>query len=103
MWSYGPGMNGWGIVFMTVGAVLFWALIVLGTIAVARYLRTGVDRSPQVRPTPEELLAERFARGEIDEQDYRQRLSVLHPRPGPMIKSSARQTVSGRGTSIVGW
>ena len=38
------------------------------------------------RATPEELLAERFARGEIDEQEYRLRLDTLHDRSGPAIK-----------------
>ena len=76
MWWYGPGLNGWVFALMGVGMVLFWTLIVLGVIAVARFL-TGGDRLPAARPTPEELLAERFARGEIDEQEYRERLDVL--------------------------
>ncbi|QJS13807.1 hypothetical protein HKX69_33485 [Streptomyces argyrophyllae] len=39
-------------------------------------------------PTPEQILAERFARGEIDEDEYHRRLTVLAkttgdvPRPG---------------------
>jgi putative membrane protein len=81
MWWYGPGMSGWGFGLMAVGTVLFWALIVLGVIAVARYLLTGGDRPLEARPTPEELLAERFARGEIDEEDYHRRLDVLHGTP----------------------
>ena len=35
------------------------------------------NRTAGMRPTPEELLAERFARGEIDEQEYRTRLDTL--------------------------
>ena len=81
MWWYGPGMSGWGFALMTLGTVLFWALIVLAVIAVVRYLLTGGDRRLEERPTPEELLAERFARGEIDEQDYHRRLNVLHSGP----------------------
>jgi putative membrane protein len=81
MWWYGPGMGGWGFALMAVGTVLFWTLVVLGVIAVVRYLVRGSDRVPEARPTPEELLAERFAGGEIDEQDYRRRLDVLHGRP----------------------
>jgi putative membrane protein len=67
-------------------ARLFWALIVLGAIAIVRYLRTSGERSPEARRTPEELLAARFARGEIDEQDYHRRLDVLHSRPDPLAK-----------------
>lgn len=80
MWWYGPGMSGWGYALMAVGTILFWALLILAGIALARYLRTGTERTPQMRqhPTPDQLLAERFARGEIDEQEYRQRLDTLH-------------------------
>ncbi|GAA2558916.1 SHOCT domain-containing protein [Pseudonocardia hydrocarbonoxydans] len=84
---YGPGTGGWGVGLMAVGVVLFWALIILGLIAVAWYLWTSADRAPQAQPVPEELLAERFARGEIDEQEYRQRLDTLHGRAGPVIRS----------------
>lgn len=81
MWWYGPGTSGWGFALMAVGQALFWALIILGVIAIVRYLRTAGDRPAQVRPTPEELLAERFARGEIDEEDYQRRLDTLRGRP----------------------
>jgi putative membrane protein len=71
---------------MTIGMILFWALIILGLIAIVRYLQTAGGRPREVRATPEELLAERFARGEIDEQEYRRRLDALHGKPGPAIK-----------------
>jgi putative membrane protein len=76
MW-YGPGMSGWGFVLMTVGTVLSWVLIIFGVIVVVRYLTAEGDRRREVRPTPDELLAERFARGEIDEDEYRRRLATL--------------------------
>jgi putative membrane protein len=87
MWWYGPGMGGWGFGLMTVGMVLFWALIILGLIAVARYLWTSSDHEPEARPAPEELLAERFALGEIDEQEYRRRLDTLHGKSSPVVRS----------------
>ena len=37
----------------------------------------GSGAPPASRPTAEEILAERLARGEIDSDDYRQRLSAL--------------------------
>jgi putative membrane protein len=61
---------------MMFGNVLFWAVVILGVVALIRYL-TAVNRTVGPRPTPEELLAERFARGEIDEQEYHQRLDTL--------------------------
>lgn len=78
MW-YGNDMGGWGFALAIVGNVLFWAVIILGAIALVRYL-TRSDRATttvHTRPTPEQLLAERFARGEIDEQEYRNRLDTL--------------------------
>lgn len=65
MWWYGSPMASWGALFMTVNTVLFWGLIILGVIALFRYLNRG-DRSTVARSTPEQVLAERFARGEID-------------------------------------
>lgn len=85
MWWYGPGMSGWGYALMTVSMVLFWALIIFGAIALVRYLARG-DRAVASRPTPEQLLAERFARGEIDEHEYDQRLDTLRGRTHPFVE-----------------
>jgi putative membrane protein len=74
MWQYGNGMAGWGPIMMTAGNLLVWALVVVGVIVLVRHLRRT---TPTPRPAAEELLAERFARGEISEQEYRERLDVL--------------------------
>ena len=75
MWQYGNGMGGWGLGLMAVGNLVVWALVVVGVVALLRHLdRRGA--TPH-RPTAEELLAERFARGDITEQEYRERLDVL--------------------------
>jgi len=69
---YGSGMNGWAYAYMIISNLLFWALIIGGGVALFRYLT-------QARPaqSPEQILAERFARGEIGEDDYRLRLAAL--------------------------
>ena len=85
MWWYGNHMSGWGYLFMTINTILFWGLIILGVIALLRYLARG-DRSTTSRPAPEQVLAERFARGEIDEQEYHQRLDVLRGKSQPGVK-----------------
>ncbi|HOB48277.1 MAG TPA: hypothetical protein PKK01_03035 [Mycobacterium sp.] len=81
-------MGGWGYAGMAIGMVLFWALIIVGIIALVRYTAgppstrtTTASRSYSDYETPEQLLATRFARGEIDETEYRQRLDVLHSTP----------------------
>jgi putative membrane protein len=30
MWWYGSGMSGWGYAVMTLGMVVFWALVIVG-------------------------------------------------------------------------
>lgn len=78
MWWYGPGMSPWGYGLMTVSMVLFWALVIAGIVVLVRQLARG---SAVRRPDAEQMLAERFARGEIDEREYGERLDVL--RDGP--------------------
>lgn len=80
MWWYGPGMNAWGYVLMTASMVLFWALVIFGGVALVRYLGRA-DRVEAARPTPEEILAERFARGEINEGEYQHQLDLLTGSP----------------------
>lgn len=79
MW-YGTGMGGWGYALMTLSMLLFWGLVIGAIVALARYLG-GAGRAGQATPTratgPEGILAERFARGEIDEEEYRRRIAVV--------------------------
>jgi putative membrane protein len=44
---------------------------------------TGPESQPASRPSPEQVLAERFARGEIDATEYRYRLAILARRRPP--------------------
>ncbi|HVV19881.1 MAG TPA: SHOCT domain-containing protein [Pseudonocardiaceae bacterium] len=69
----GAGMTGWGYLFMVIGMVLPWVVIIGGGVWLARFLRTG--RHPGT--SAEQLLAARFARGELDEDEYRHRLTVI--------------------------
>ena len=83
---YGPGMGGWGYVLMTVNALLFWALVIVGIVVLVRHL--GGSRQGSGTPGgtgPEQILAERFARGEIDEAEYRQRIDTLRASRSPSI------------------
>jgi putative membrane protein len=73
---------GWGWAGMGIGMVLFWALLITGVVALVVYT-TGDRQDRQIPPeatstaSPEQVLAARFARGEIDETEYRNRLAVL--------------------------
>ena len=80
MYWYGP--SGWGWAVMAFSMVIFWGLVITGVVLLVRWLST--DRrapAPPVPPAqpddPRRILAERFARGEIDEAEYQQRLKIL--------------------------
>ena len=68
---YGNGMGGWGVVLMALSNLLFWSLVIAGVVVLVRYLGHGFQRadSADVAYTPRRVLAERFARGEIDEEE----------------------------------
>jgi len=75
MWWYGNGMHGWISALITVGGGILLAVIIFGGVALLRGRARSWWAGP--RPTAEELLAERFARGDIDEQEYRRLLGAL--------------------------
>jgi len=79
MMYWGNGMSGWGMTLMTVSSLLFWGLVIAAVVAVVRYLGRDAHSGPPAThgPTPQQLLAERFARGEIDEDEYTRRTQVL--------------------------
>jgi putative membrane protein len=86
MYWYGDGNpGGWAYVLMTLSMILFWGLIIYGVVWLVRS-STRDDRQRTRPSTPEDLLAERFARGEIDEPEYRERLATLHTHRGPAAK-----------------
>lgn len=74
-------VTGWGYGWMAISMVVFWGLIIAGIVVLVHYLA----RSEQPRggppadraPSPEQVLAERFARGEVDEEEYHRRLETL--------------------------
>ena len=72
-------MDGWGWwnwAAMTMVMVGFWGLIAWLVIVAVRTAR------PQASPKPEEILAARFAAGEIDDEEYRRRLDVVRESAG---------------------
>jgi putative membrane protein len=75
---YDHDFSAWGWVGMTIGMILFWGLLIaIILFAVRAFTRVPDQGDRSSGPSAEELLAERFARGEIDDEEYRQRLSTL--------------------------
>ena len=73
---YYDHMGGWGAGFMLLGLIVFWVPLFTGGYLLYRAWRSAEDRR-HPRPTPAQLLAERFARGEIDHDEYERRLDTL--------------------------
>jgi putative membrane protein len=73
MWSNGMGWGGW--IVMTLTLVAFWSLVVFAAIAIFRG-----DRESRTGPRerdPEQILDERFARGDIEAEEYHARRNAL--------------------------
>ncbi|GAA3347327.1 hypothetical protein GCM10020358_61690 [Amorphoplanes nipponensis] len=80
MMYYGTGMNGWGMALMTLSGLLFWGLIIAGIVVVIRHTGAVAPRGGPVAhgPNPQQVLADRFARGDIDEEQYVRSLKILN-------------------------
>jgi putative membrane protein len=79
MYWYGDHVSGWGWLLMGVGMVTFWGVVLTGAVLLAHSLARPQQPPTPFPPTatPEQLLAQRFAQGEIDEAEYRDRLATL--------------------------
>ncbi|MBE1877969.1 SHOCT domain-containing protein [Myceligenerans pegani] len=79
-WGGGPG---WFIIF----PILWFLLVVAIVVLIARSARRGFRQGPpwarQAGTDPVAILGERYARGEIDESEYRSRLAVLRSAADP--------------------
>ena len=96
MWGYGFG---WGWLLMSLGMVLWIALLVVLVWAVIRWLERKTSTSgsqntsiPASGPSALEILRQRYARGEIDTATFeqmRERLtasSASDNQPTPVIR-----------------
>lgn len=68
--GWGWGMMGAGIISM----VLFWVLIIVGIVVLVKWL-AGFSRSTgtPLAKTALDVLNERYARGEIDREEFEQK------------------------------
>lgn len=71
-------MSVWGYLLMGFSFLMFWAAVITAIILIYKSTAGRNGKSePGSRGGPEHLLAERFARGEIDESEYTARLDAL--------------------------
>jgi putative membrane protein len=71
---YMPGMMRSGVMFMTLSSVVMWLLIIGVIVAVGMF---AARQSRPAEPSARQLLDQRYARGDIDEEEYQQRLRGL--------------------------
>ncbi|MGO9155016.1 SHOCT domain-containing protein [Mycobacterium sp.] len=80
-WMLNGGYGwGWGWIITAVVVIGLFALLITAIVVAVRLTvagRHGGAGSPQQMRGAENKLAERFARGDIDEDDYRRRMAAL--------------------------
>lgn len=77
MWGHMDGWGpGWG--WFAMGHLLWWVLLLVAIAVLVRWtLGHGPHRSPGGSDRALDLLRERYARGEIDQQEFEERKRVL--------------------------
>ncbi len=70
-WNYGWGMGGFGWLFM----VIFWVLVIIGVIYLIR-LVVGTKGEGKTE-TALDILKKRYARGEINKEEYEEKKKDL--------------------------
>ena len=66
------GDFGWGMGIGWVLMLLFWGLIILGIMALMKWLRSSSSRETG-KKTALDILDDRYARGEIDSEEYQRK------------------------------
>lgn len=84
-YGWGPHMMGWGggwygMIFGPIFMILALALVIAVAVLLVRWLGgsslTATPHQPPAR-TPLDILKERFARGEIDKDEFEERRRIL--------------------------
>lgn len=70
MGTFGPWVPGFGWIFM----LLFWALFILGIFAFIKWLAGDAgSRGAPAQKSALQILEERYARGEIEREEFEQK------------------------------
>ncbi|MEQ1760083.1 MAG: SHOCT domain-containing protein [Vicinamibacterales bacterium] len=71
MWPYMGPMGGWMVLWWAVGLVVLVLVVRMATGTTGGFSTRGDD-------TPEQILKRRYAKGELDRDEYLRRLDDLH-------------------------
>jgi len=77
-WNDGGGAGGWLILFPMM--IIFWGAVVWAIIAAVRHNSASNKPDSHGQSGALQILDDRFARGEIDEQEYRSRRDAIQAR-----------------------
>jgi len=75
-WNHPGGGPGW-IILMLIGMVLFWSVLAFVVVAAVRHFSHSHHRESAGHDSAVEILKTRFAKGEIDEADFKSRMTLL--------------------------
>jgi len=77
MWNYGMHNGSWGTMFFW--AIFLLVFVVLAVVFVVYFMRKTAPAEGGIRSSSSaiDLLKERYARGEISTEEYRERLQEL--------------------------
>ena len=85
-WQYQGMDSGWWFL-MAIAMVIFWAVLIVGVVALLRHNRPVAppasatipthNASPSASNAAIAILQERFARGELTEEEYTRRREIL--------------------------
>jgi len=75
-WNHHGGGPGW-VILMLIGMILFWSALAFAVVAGVRHFSHSHRGSSVAHDTAVEILKTRFAKGEIDEADFKSRMTLL--------------------------
>ena len=84
--DWGPYSTGWHFMWGGMGIgmfffmILFWGLVIAGGVMLVRWLWSGGSGSqkfPPFRDDAQEILKTRFAKGEIDAEEFQSKMETL--------------------------
>lgn len=78
MMGYGADMGFGGWLMMGFTFLVFWGAVIALVVWLVRANRSSSTGGTHPAARADHVLAERFARGEIDEEEYQRRRDVLH-------------------------
>ena len=70
--DFGMGFGG-GWIFM----ILFWVLIILGVVYLVKIILGGASREEKKSESAQEVLKKRFAKGEMNKEEFEDAMEVL--------------------------